>query len=163
MKTIQLTRGMVAMVDDADYEWLSQYHWQAKPSKRTAYARRSGYPELGYCGCILMHRQILGAKPGQFVDHIDGNGLNNQRSNLRLCALVDNQRRRFVHTSASGFRGVQHRPWLKSRPWSAHICVNDRKLHLGYFPSAEDAARAYDKAAREVFGDFAMPNFGGVV
>lgn len=144
---IQLTHGFVTVVDDADFEWLSQMKWRVRAKRYTHYAVRDG---------AWMHRLILNAPAGVDVDHRDGNGLNNRRSNLRLATPVEqrrNTKRRSDNTS--GFKGVIK----QGDAWRARINIgNGRCLHLGYFSTAEEAGRAYDAAAREHFGEFARTN-----
>ncbi len=83
MKEIRLTQGKVALIDDADFEWLSQWKWRCSRHFRTWYAMRTVH-SLGKTMTVSMHRLITGAKPGEQVDHVDGNGINNQRNNLRF-------------------------------------------------------------------------------
>ena len=154
-KEIPLSRGMVAIVDDIDYEWLSQWKWQANPSKSTFYAdRRPGtWP---FRKVIKMHRIIINAPPGIECDHIDGNGLNNVRSNLRLATHsqnIQNTKRRI--DGVSGYKGVT----ANGNNWKACIKIDGHQFYLGTFKTKEEAARVYDAKARELFGKFARPNF----
>lgn len=162
-REIPLTRGKVARVDPADYEYLSQFNWQAiRPWKKKAgtevwYARRAVGPRSA--GKVMMHLEIAGASRGVTVDHRDGDGLNNCRSNLRV-ATPAQQNANFVHKRAgttSRFKGVS---WYKAYGrWRAQIQVDGRNRALGYFDDEEEAARAYDAAAKEAFKDFASTNF----
>ncbi len=105
-----------------------------------------------------MHRVIKGAKAGQSVDHVNGNGLDNRRSNLRLCAHAENLRNRKIHkNNKSGFKGVRKRK--ESSLWRAEIRSNHKFYFLGNFHSAEEAAHAYDAAALKLHGEFARLNF----
>lgn len=158
MKKIPLTQGHFALVDDDNYDELAKYKWhvfRAPADKR--YAVR-GIWDGEKVRAIRMHRQILGAKPGQLVDHKDHDGLNNQRSNIRLCTSQQNTRyRRPVSGCSSEFKGVS---WNKaSRKWSAGIKIKGRLKSLGRFNREYCAAIAYDIAARKYFGDFAYTNF----
>lgn len=159
MKEIALTKGKVAIVDDEDYELLSPWQWRARTwwASRTSYAYRYVSRGDGTFQKLLMHRAILDAPPEMQVDHIDGNGLNNTRSNLRLATHTQNQanasRRR---DNQSGFKGVRR---IRDSGWQARICVNGKQQHVGFFQTAEEAARAYDKAARDLRGQFAKLNF----
>lgn len=153
MKEIPLTQGKVALVDDDDFEWLNRMgKWCVQIMKYTFYAR--GYvPHDGKSKHIWLHRLIMGMPVGMEVDHIDGDGLNNQRCNLRICTHQDNQRnRRTQVNSMSGFTGVW---WEKRRnKWRAGIYVSGKHKHLGYFSLIENAHAAYEAAAREFFGEF---------
>ncbi len=161
MKEIELTQGLVVLIDDEDYAWLSLNKWMAEAasnSSRTHYAVRWMTNNQGQRRALRMHRLIIGAKPGQQVDHIDGDGLNNQRSNLRVATCTENQRNsRLRMDNTSGFKGVS---WKKqNNRWQASIRVSRKKTHLGYFRSPVEAALAYDHAALTHFGKFARLNF----
>ena len=161
-KEIPLSQGLVALVDDVDYEWASKHKWHAhrKPKENTWYARRNTvtWPNRK---TLYLHREIMNAPPGIQVDHIDGNGLDCRRANMRLATKADNGRNRGKQSdNTSGFKGVT---WNKSaRKWVAQIKVNSKNIHLGYHNTAEAAARTYDEAAWKYFGDFARTNFEGV-
>ncbi len=154
-RLIPLTQGKAALVDAADYDWLSQWKWQAS-FRRTFYAARSiTRKPLHYT--IQMHRLILAAPKGQLVDHINHDTLDNRRCNLRLADYQQNARnRRLSIKSTSGMPGIT---WNKKlSKWIAQIGI-DRKerKHLGCFDSAEDAKLAYEVAARQAFADFYHP------
>ena len=153
-KEILLTHGHVALVDDADFEWLNQWKWHVTPR---GYARRA-VPREGGQRWVLMHRQILDAPPHLWSDHINGNRLDNRRSNLRLVTPLQNGRNKVVARSnrmASRFKGVAKR----HNKWTAAIYPHGKRIHLGYFFTEEDAAHAYDRAARQYFGEYAGLNF----
>lgn len=149
MKEIPLTQGMVALVDDEDFEGLSRFRW----CYDNGYARRKEMSDGGKWENILMHRVILNARSGIDGDHKDENTLNNRRSNLREATRSQNgSNRGRPSNNTSGFKGVS---WHKHHcKWGAHIRVNWKLIHLGYFTKAEDAASAYATAAREYFGEF---------
>ncbi len=158
MKEIQLTRGMVTVVDDEDYEVLAEYKWFARESKRTFYAARDTPIGNGKQTLVQMHREIMGATPGQEVDHWDGDGLHNWRKNLRYCTHSQNSanRHRKQPCCSSRYKGVT---WSKgNRKWRAQIKFHAQHIHLGYFTLEEDAARAYNAAALEHFSEFACLN-----
>jgi HNH endonuclease/AP2 domain len=138
---------MVAMVDDEDV-WLTQWKWFARKGFTGFYGCRSKAPQ------IHMHREILQAPDGMDVDHKDGNGLNNVRSNLRLATRSQNQCNKPMYkTNTSGYKGVT---WDKSRgQWMAKIKVGPKHINLGRFDDITDAAAAYAEAALKYHGDFA--------
>lgn len=160
MKEIPLTRGYVAIVDDEDFERFGCVRWAALVTKRATYAqRRVGSRTNGRI--VLLHREIMGAERGMEVDHIDGDGLNNRRGNLRTCSHKDNIRssHKWRIKTASRFKGVVFAKWAGKKGWRASITIDRRNRHLGYFASEEEAASAYDNAARVEFGVFARLNF----
>jgi hypothetical protein len=158
MREIQLTRGYVTQVDDEDYEELNRFKWHVyTKSSGDAYAVRWAMVKFGdrkrgeKLRIIHMHQQILGIKGG---DHRDGNGLNNQRFNLRECNKSQNQmNRRLFKNNTSGYKGVCG----SADKWKAQIMVNKKYIYLGIFSSKEDAAEAYAEAAKKHFGEFARP------
>ncbi len=154
MKEIPLTQGYVALVDDEDYAYLSQFKWNAKKSPRSIYAKRKINNRD-----VTLHRFILGiSDPSIKIDHWDGDGLNNQRHNLRVANDQQNQRNRRLNlNSTSGFKGVTWRKDLKK--WNAALEIKTKRLHLGYFDCPLEAACAYDMAAIKHFGEFAHCNF----
>ena len=104
-----------------------------------------------------MYREIVGAGSGQVVDHKDGDGLNNTRENLRVCSRSDNEHNRRIDTkNSSGFKGVYFNKPMKK--WMARISINNKRMYLGCYDNKVDAARAYDKAAKKHFGEFARLN-----
>lgn len=157
MKTIPLSKGYEAIVDDEDYEWLNQWKWYALVTGNTVYAVRS-YKEDGKKITILMHRLITDAPDGMVVDHINHNGRDNRRTNLRVVTGRENNlNSRLRKDNPTGYRGV--RQWMNRPRWNARIRVDGRDIHLGYHATPEDAARAYDQAAKKYFGEFAQLNF----
>lgn len=162
MKKIPLSRGKVAIIDDGDFERVSQFKWTLTCHKERNppdyYARRGIWqPKTRKSITVLMHRFILNAPPDKHVDHINGDGLDNRRSNLRLVTPAQNQQNLRTRQSKTGFRGVQYDP--RKRRHYARIKANNQKIWLGFFDSAEDAARAYDAAAIKHHGEFARVNF----
>lgn len=118
---------------------------------REGYVRRT----IGIGGERYLHRILLGAKGGQEVDHINGDPLDNRRENLRICTRQQNAAARRFPSGASGYRGVSYH----CGRWQSSIRVDGKLVYLGRFDSAEEAARQYDDAAAEAFGDFANLNF----
>lgn len=156
MKEIQLTRGKVALVDDEDYERLNQWKWLFSFS---GYAARSENNKKSGKNYLIMHRVILFLEKGDgvFVDHINGNPLDNRRSNLRKCTQLENmQNQKLRSDSVSKLKGVSFES--RKNRWHARISVNKKVKHIGYFINKYDAYNAYCKAALKYHGDFA--NFG---
>lgn len=157
MKTIPLTQGLIAQVDDADFKAVNRFKWCAQRIGRNFYAARRFRKPDGKQGYQYLHQFLF---PGVLrVDHRDGDGLNNQRYNLRPATNQQNlwgfQRKRPGATSK--FRGVS---WESRRlTWHARLKISGKSIHLGYFDDETDAACAYDTAAIKYFGEFASPNF----
>jgi hypothetical protein len=164
MKKIKLTQGKYALVDDEDYEFLSSMKWQAHREWRTGkrwYAMRTHRKE-GKRKTQMMHRLITHAPNGVSVDHINSDGLDNRKCNLRFCTQRENCANRGPNKdSKSGYKGVYHRPdsRLKNK-WVAQMSAGGKRTVLGYYKTAIDAARAYDRAAKATQGEFAWTNFG---
>lgn len=147
MKEILLTKGKIAVVDDDDFDFLSQWKWHCARD----YAARS---VLGRK--LFMHHQIVGRPDGMVIDHINGNTFDNRKENLRFCDPANNTRNmRIRKDNTSGYKGV-HKDGGKYR---SVIYKESTQIHLGMFDSAIDAAIAYDAAARKIFGEFARTNF----
>lgn len=156
VRELPLTKGYVAIVDDEDYELLSQWKWSAKVGTNTVYAYRK-YRKDGKQIPVPMHRQIMGFPENLEVDHIDRNGLNNQRANLRLATHRQNAYNAKPRKNKSGYRGVTwYAPYEK---WVAVIMNRGKKHFLGYFDDPAEGGRAYDEAARNLHGEFATLNF----
>lgn len=150
MKLIPLTQGLFSKVDDADYDWLNQWKWYAVRDRRSVYAKRESMGKG-----ILMHRVILETPEGMQGDHINGNGLDNQRGNLRNCTPTENRRNR-IKSIKNGvkYKGV-HPHYGKFR---ALIRVDGKMLHLGNFSTQDEAALAYNNGAIKYYGEFANLN-----
>ena len=158
MKKIPLTQGKFAIVDDADFEWLSQWKWCARPDRRNWYAMRRVWKN-GKSVTIWMHRQILNTPPGKETDHINSDGLDNRRCNLRMCTTSQNSgnARKCHKPTTSKYKGVY---WNRiAYKWHVQIGQKGKRVHLGYFDSEIEAAQVYDRAALKYFGEFANINF----
>jgi len=153
MTKIKLTQGYFAKVDDADFELLNQYKWHIMRVKANSNDYAQGFVD-GHR--VLMHRLLLNYP--KCSDHINSDGLDNQRHNLRKCTFRENQgNRRKLGEFTSVYKGVY---WEKCRKkWRAKITKGMSPFHIGYFDNEMDAAKAYDKAALEYFGEFANINF----
>lgn len=158
-REVPLSRGLVALVDDADYELIKGYRWRATPDvgRRTVYAVAS-IREEGRKRAVWMHRLITAAPVDSLVDHVNGDGLDNRRSNLRPCSAKQNTRNRRRHeNNTTGFKGVAQDK--RDGRYRAYIMVDGAQVALGGFACPLRAARAYDRAAAEHFGEFASLNF----
>lgn len=155
MQRIPLSQGKFALVDDADFERLAAFKWHLDAQ---GYAARNIHLESGARTIITMHRAVIDTPSGTEIDHVNRDGLDNRRANLRICDRSENIRNR-VKTSAptsSIFKGVC---WAKSRgKWVAHITVRQQQIHLGVFADECDAALAYNAAAITLHGEFARLN-----
>jgi hypothetical protein len=163
MKTINLTQGKFSLVDDEDYNYLNQWRWYAYKDHGTFYARRnSSCDESGKRKSILMHRLIIRVEKNLQVDHKDHNGLNNQKCNLRICTHAENQKNR-TSTGKVKYLGVHYITQKRNNKIyikiTATISVNNKLIYLGLYKTIEDAARAYDEAAKKYHGEFANLNF----
>lgn len=157
MKTIPLTQGKFALVDDEDFEQLNRFRWYCQKHGRSFRAMRTARIS-GKRTTILMHRQILNAKTEQEIDHQDRNDLNNRKENLRFCTPQQNcaNARKIINCS-SQYKGVS---WYKLyKKWYSTIQYNYKTIHLGLFDSEVEAAKTYDRKAKELFGEFACVNF----
>lgn len=153
-RKIPLTQGQYAIVDPEDYEGLAKYKWFAKRCDGRFYAVRSKRNRN-----VKMHQVILGTKEGKVIDHINGNGLDNRKANVRFATSEQNSwnQRKQRSQSSSKYKGVH---WEKKRKeWRARIKYKGRSIHIGRFETEEEAARAYDAKAKELFGEFAWLNF----
>lgn len=152
MKEITLTQHKNVLVDDEDYEWLIKYHWcLVKCGSGHYYARRYEYVE-GKNKAISMHTMIFPDAPR--VDHIDNNGLNNQRNNLRPCSHSDNMKNRKIR-GTSKYRGVSRH---MGKCWLAKININGKQKHLGVFQEEKEAAIAYNNAVISTGNPFYVMN-----
>lgn len=161
MIEIPLTQGKVALIDDEDYELVSRYKWCTHKRWNTHYAITTNIrkPDGRYTS-LYMHRLILGlSDPRTKADHINGDGLDNQRKNIRVATHAQNMANsRIRSVNTSGFKGVTR----NGRGWSAQISVDGITRYIATFATPQEAALAYDKKAREVYGEFARLNYAAV-
>ncbi len=152
MKLITLTKNQYALVDDQDYERVSQYHWYFN----------SGYAKAYYKGKrIRMHRLILGTPKGLATDHINGNKLDNRRENLRVATTGQNNCNvGLAKNNTSGYRGIYREP--STGHWRPFITIRGKMIHFGSFKEKRHAALARDLWALDAYGEFAFTNFNVV-
>lgn len=160
---LELTRGMWSLIDEEDAERLSVFAWRIVGNPCSWYAARTPRPwENRGTTTLRLTYEILNMNPspGVVIDHIDGNTLDNRKSNLRICTQADNQhnRRKNSGSQTSKYKGVHLTKRVK-KPWTAQIGISGRTQYIGIFETAEDAARAYDRRAMLAFGPYALLNF----
>lgn len=160
MREIPLTQGKVALIDDEDYDYVTQYKWYAVKAKGTYYActhpKKKDAP-------IQMHRFIMRVNPFEKIqiDHRSRNGLDNQKHNLRKATHAQNCYNKTAKNGlVSAYIGVTF--YKRTNKWRACINFNSKHIHIGYFLYEVDAALAYDNKAKELFGEFANLNFDGL-
>jgi AP2 domain/HNH endonuclease len=163
MLRIPLTQGKVALIDDEDLPLIADYKWSASSGsakRRGAHCySRATLPGIGpRQRWVLMHRLLLKPEPGQQVDHVNGDGLDNRRSNLRLCLHRQNQfnQRKQRRKTSSAFKGVRF--CKQTGRWAAVIKIHGRNVWLRRHDTERDAALAYNAAAKRLFGEFANLN-----
>lgn len=149
---VPLTKGYTAVIDSNDVHLVEGYNWYAQIKPTMVYARRNEYPN-GKLKAIRMHRVIAEAKDGEQVDHVDHDGLNNRKSNLRICTAAENRRNsRISSLNKSGKKGCS---WSKTKKrWEACIKVDGENVHLGFFDDIEKAHEAYRSASKRLHGEF---------
>jgi hypothetical protein len=149
-------------VSEIDFEYLNKFRWY---KQKNGYIYRFNYLNNANKKLVFIHREIMGF-PQQFIDHINGDKTDNRRENLRLCNKSQNAANSKKNCkNTTGFKGVHlYKAKLVSgkflnKPFTASVCVKYKSIHLGYFETAEKAAKAYDMAAVKYFGEFAKTNF----
>lgn len=149
MMEIPLTQGKITLIDDEDWPLMSQHTWCAHQNTPGHWVAESG-------GSLLLHRLIAGAKKGEMVDHWDGNSLNNQRSNLRVCTNSQNQQNSRSRGGSSRFKGVSW--YTRHQKWRVAFNWNGKTIFIGYFDDEIEAAKAYNAAILPRAGQFAYLN-----
>lgn len=150
--TIPVTRGLCAVIDDADFDLVGSFKWHTLMQPTNTYAVRNVKLQDGRWGTERMHVVLTGWPE---TDHANGDGLDNRRANLRRATRSQNSLNGSSRGGSSPFKGVS----LKEGRWRARIKVNYREIYLGRFSTPEEAAKAYDDAARDLAGEFAALNF----
>jgi hypothetical protein len=159
-RKIPLTQGKFAMVDPEDYGRLAGYKWFAMRSRRGFYAVRMVKAKNGRRKKIRMHRRIFDVPEDKLIDHINHNGLDNRKENLRIATNMQNSwnKRKQRGDYSSQYKGVS---WaMRVGKWHTEIYCRGKKIFIGYFDDQISAARAYDARATELYGDYATLNFG---
>lgn len=152
---VKLTKGKEAVIDNLDFDLISKYKWRygfgGMGGEYAVTGNGKGSPT------IRMHRLILGAKKGQIIDHVDGNGLNNMRKNLRIVSSLESSQNKGIYKNNTvGQKGV----YLHRGKFEARIMVNDKRIYLGRFDTAKEAGVVYRQAELKYFGEFARKNGG---
>mgnify|MGYP001571278685 CR=1 FL=1 len=156
-KKIKLTRGYSAVVDDEDYDNFNRFHWHAVGYGKCVYAARNGPKTQGKRKYIYLHREILSDGGSLEIDHINGDGLDNRKLNLRKCTHQQNMFNAKKKHGSSKYKGVYFNKKIKK--WCAQIHPNGKRVHIGYFQSEIDAARSYNQTASKLCGEYARLNF----
>jgi hypothetical protein len=159
-RRIQLTQGKYAIVDPDDFARLNKQKWHAQISNSTFYAERTMRLQDGKRVVIKMHRQILKVPDHMFVDHINHNGLDNRKANLRQATRAQNSRNRRKVQKANFHSKYKGLTWYKhEKRWAVRIMVDGKSKFLGYFDDEVEAAKAYDNAAKKYHREYALLNF----
>lgn len=152
---INLSKNLKAIIDEEDYELVSLYKWHVTSHKYAGHTPAPGK-------CIYMHRLILNVKKGEVVDHINGNTLDNRKSNLRICKQNKNvKNRKKSSLNKTGYKGTFKVNKNLKKDYTAQIQVDSKRIHLGYFATVIEAAEAYNEAAIKYFGEYAQLNIIG--
>lgn len=154
--------GVVVMIDDDDFEYLSQFRWKLN---NYGYVYRTGtkydtsWNDAKHPGKVYMSRCLMGLERGDKheVDHINRNPLDNRKVNLRIVERYKNTQNRSPRMNKTSiYKGVY---LFRNGKWHAQIAANKKKYHIGYFDNEVDAAKAYDECAKKIYGEHAYLNF----
>jgi len=143
-----------AIIDAEDLSRLNGYKWTLAKNK---YVISKTFGKMVY-----LHRLIAKTPEGKITDHINCNRLDNRKANLRLATDTQNNQNKNSRRGSSKYKGVcflKTKKWPLKKPWLSYITCNKKRKYLGYYATEEEAAHVYDKAAKELFGEFAKPNF----
>lgn len=150
-RMVPLTRGKVALIDEDDADAILVHKWCCDP---LGYAMRRQVVACGRQTTVRLHRQIMNAQPGEIVDHINGNPLDNRKENLRICTMRQNRQNSAKHQGRSRYKGVT----MDRDQWRARIRIDGKLISLGHYESEQMAAIAYNAAAMQAFGEYARLN-----
>jgi len=158
VREIPLTQGKIALVDGEDYERVNQYKWQVAKRKNCWYAIHDFKKHMkDKTDAVLMHRFILSSKKGEEIDHINNNGLDNRKSNLRKVSHSQNMMNQRKTHGTSKYKGVS---WItEKKKWDVRLQYNKKQIRMGYFIDEIEAAKCYDNLAKAIFGEYARLNF----
>jgi len=164
MREVELTQGKIALVDDKDYAIVCKYKWAAIKGTSGIWYAQAVIVHNGRKTVTSMHRMIMGLWPGdgEIVDHISRDGLDNRQFNLRIATNKENAQNQKPHKDVkwSKYKGVTYQKAAKRKKrWIARIIVNYKQIYVGFYKTEVEAAQAYDKAARQYFGEYARTNF----
>ena len=154
MKKIKINHNKEVTVDKKDFDWLNQWKWRWDGQRAT----RTIVDKDGTQHSVKMHRLIMGSPKGMVVDHINGDTLDNRRSNLRVCTSQQNSFNARAQTGTSKYKGVSKNSRCPGKPWYAYIRHNYKSINLGNHQNEKTAAMAYNRKAKELFGDYARLN-----
>lgn len=157
MKYIPLTQGKFALVDDEDYEGLNQWKWRVNKNHNNYYAVRTQHHGEGIREEIIMARLLMEAPKRMQIDHINGNGLDNRKENLRVVTHQQNAWNTKKRKGSSIYKGV--RWFAQTNQWFVQICKDCKVLYIGLFDNEQHGAMAYDIWAKDLFGEYARLNF----
>ena len=148
-KKIPLGDGQFAIIDDEDFDLVNQYQWRGHKGGKNC-------DHVYAVTRLRMHRLIMNAPPGMVVDHINGDTLDNRKSNLRICSTAQNQQNGKARGGSSRFKGVSYN--AQKKRWLGAFMANGKTYYVGCFIDEEECARAVDKKRKEVCGDYATTN-----